>query len=167
MVGFIYSAGVGDETIGILGSRHQTTFSKFGWRRRFCEPDTGQRRTFSIRETMHSMGFKDSIALVAILLITVPYLCHGHGNHGQKETEAHGGRSPHERFQDAHYKNGRHDEHMDHQAILGKAISALIFWPMSVFWSCFQVRKRLRKNSINWRLKNPKSDSESWPKRWI
>lgn len=64
------------------------------------------------------------IAVLGFLLTTISYLCHGHGSHGQIELESHGGRSPHERFHDAHYKNGQHDEHMDHQAILGSKKTA-------------------------------------------
>ena len=37
-----------------------------------------------------------------------------------KEEEAHGARSPHERFEDEHYQGGKHNEDLDHQAILGE-----------------------------------------------
>ncbi len=39
-----------------------------------------------------------------------------------REHESHGGRAPSERFRDENIKDGRHDPHLDHQAILGKII---------------------------------------------
>jgi hypothetical protein len=39
----------------------------------------------------------------------------GHG--GQREDEQHGARSPHEQFDDAHYKGGVHHDDIDHQVL--------------------------------------------------
>jgi len=88
-------------------------------------------------------------SLVLLFIITIPYFCHSHGNHGQKESESHGGRSPHERFQDAHYKNGQHDEHMDHQAILGSKKTAEEFDKLAPEESKKRLRVMSKKMDLN------------------
>ena len=41
--------------------------------------------------------------------------------YGDKEHEHHGGRKPHNPVKHEHYHDGEHDEHYDHEAILGKS----------------------------------------------
>jgi len=63
--------------------------------------------------------------------------------------ESHGGRSPHERFQDAHYKDGQHDEHMDHQAILGSKKTAEEFDKLAPEESKKRLRVMAKKMDLN------------------
>jgi len=84
-----------------------------------------------------------------ILVLTLPYFCNCHGSHGQKEMESHGGRNPHERFQDAHYKNGQHDDHMDHQAVLGSKKTAEEFDKLAPEESKKRLRIMAKKMDLN------------------
>ena len=53
--------------------------------------------------------------LVTIIAITSAWSLWGSSDDGQKETEEHGARSPHEKFDDRHYKDGEHHDEIDHE----------------------------------------------------